>query len=92
MTSPLVSDNLNIGQRRACLRRWRTSKARKAKNMADPKSWLHDALEELSNDGFDSLSLEQRELLIDLMSTTELSGRLIADVVSGQFYRKGDTQ
>jgi hypothetical protein len=43
---------------------------------------LDDTLEELSGDGYDSLSFEQIKLLFDLLLTTDLSGYLIADVIS----------
>jgi hypothetical protein len=43
---------------------------------------LDEAIEELYGDGYDSLSFEQIKLLFDLLLTTDLSGYLIADVIS----------
>jgi hypothetical protein len=43
---------------------------------------LDDTLEELSGDGYDSLTFEQIGLLVDFLLKTDLSGYIIADVIS----------
>jgi len=55
---------------------------------------LDEAIEELYGDGYDALSFEQIELLFDLLLTTDLSGYIIADVISNKtqpLAEEGDT-
>jgi hypothetical protein len=55
---------------------------------------LDEAFEELYGNGYDTLSFEQIELLFDLLLTTDLSGYIIADVISNKtqpLVEEGDT-
>lgn len=45
---------------------------------------LDEVFEELYGLGYDSLSFEQIELVFDFLLTTDLSGYIIADVISNK--------
>ena len=55
---------------------------------------LDECVEELEGLGYESLSFEQIELLFDFLLTTDLSGYIIADVISNKtqpLAEEGDT-